>query len=112
MIRALSVARRSALKARTQAAKQLRALLVTAPEPVRDQWRRLSLAQLVSTAAASRPTTPPASPLAATKLALKSMAVRHQQLGAEIELLDRRSIAGPGTKGTRSSAPCREQSSG
>src|ERR687886_1199433 len=88
MIRALSVARRSAVKARTQAANQLRALLVTAPEPLRHQLRRLSLAQLVSTAAAFRPTTPLASPLAATKLALRSMARRHQQLSAEIEALD------------------------
>jgi transposase len=89
MIRALSVARRSALKARTQAANQLRALLVTAPEPVRHQLRRMGLAQLVRSAAAFRPTTPLPSPLAATKLALKSMAVRHQQLSAEIEALDR-----------------------
>src|SRR5918912_507097 len=88
MIRALSVARRSALNARTQAANQLRALLVTAPEPVRHQLRRMSRAQLVSTAAAFRPTMPLPSPLAATKLALKSMAVRYQQLSAEIEALD------------------------
>ena len=88
MIRALSVARRSAVKARTQAANQLRALLVTAPESVRQQLRRLSLAQLVSTAATFRPTRPLPSPLAATKLALKSMAVRHQQLSAEIAALD------------------------
>jgi transposase len=89
MIRALSVARRSALKARTQAANQLRALLVTAPEPVRHQLRRMSLKQLVSTAATFRPTTPLSSPLAATKLALKSMAMRYQQLSAEMETLDR-----------------------
>src|ERR687885_1684717 len=89
MIRTLNVARRSAVKARTQAANQLRALLVTAPEPMRHQLRRMSLAQLVSTAAAFRPTTPLPSPLAATKLDLKSMAVRHQQLSAEIEALDR-----------------------
>jgi transposase len=89
MIRALSVARRSALKARTQAANQLRALLVTAPEPVRHQLRRMSLRQLVSTAVTFRPTTPLSSPLAATKLALKSMAMRYQQLSAEMETLDR-----------------------
>jgi transposase len=89
MIRALSVARRSAVKARTQAANQLRALLVTAPEPLRQQLRRMSLTELVSTVAAFRPATPLPSPLAATKLALKSMAVRYQQLSAEIEMLDR-----------------------
>src|SRR3712207_5918825 len=42
MVRALHVARRSALKARTQAANQLRALLVTAPEELRAELRGLS----------------------------------------------------------------------
>ena len=38
-IRMLRVARRSAVKARTQAANQLGSLVVTAPEPVRHQLR-------------------------------------------------------------------------
>ena len=87
MIRALQAARRSALKARTQAANQLHALVVTAPEGLRARLRRLALPHLVATAAAFRPgvlTTP----AAATKLALRSLAVRHRQLTAEIAALD------------------------
>ena len=49
----------------------------------------MSLNELVNTAATFRPATPLPGPLAATKLALKSMALRHQQLSAEIEMLDR-----------------------
>ena len=87
MIRTLRLARRSAMKARTQAANQLHALVVTAPEGLRARLRRLALPHLVATAAAFRPgvlTTP----TAATKLALRSLAVRHRQLTAEIAALD------------------------
>jgi transposase len=42
MIRALRTARRSAVKARGQAANQLQALVVTAPETLRDRLGRLS----------------------------------------------------------------------
>jgi transposase len=56
MVRTLHVARRSALKARTQAANQLHALLVTAaPEELRAQLRGLSTAKLVAAAARFRP---------------------------------------------------------
>ncbi len=58
MVRTLHVARRSALKARTQAANQLRALLLTAPEELRAQLRGLSTAKLVTTAARFRPSDP------------------------------------------------------
>src|SRR5215212_4476717 len=55
MVRALHVARRSAVKARTQAANQLRALLVTAPEELKAELRDLSTAKLVAVAARFRP---------------------------------------------------------
>jgi transposase len=48
MIGSLRLARRSAVKARTQAANQLKALLVTAPDVLRAQLRRLPLTELVS----------------------------------------------------------------
>src|SRR5262245_34780626 len=86
-VRALQAARRSAMKARTQAANQLHALVVTAPDPLRARLRRLSSARLVATAAAFRPGAL-ISPGAATKLALKSIAVRYRRLSAEIEALD------------------------
>ncbi len=44
-IRALRVARRSAVKARTQAGNQLRDLIITAPEQVRDKLAGLATAQ-------------------------------------------------------------------
>jgi transposase len=91
MIRTLRLARRSAMKARTQAANQLHALVVTAPDDLRTRLRVLPLAELVRLALAFRPVRPGtalATPAAATKLALKSLAVRYRQLSAEIEALD------------------------
>jgi transposase len=55
MIRALRAARRSAVKARSQAANQLRASLVTAPETLRNRLRGLSIRELVAVAARFRP---------------------------------------------------------
>ena len=54
MIRALRAARRSAIKARTQAANQLQALRVTAPEGLRHRLRGLPTKELVSVAARFR----------------------------------------------------------
>ncbi|MDQ6670150.1 MAG: IS110 family transposase [Chloroflexota bacterium] len=88
MLRTLRVARQSAMKARTQAANELHALLVTAPEAVRTQLRRLKVPQLVATAAAFRLGPDLATPTAATKAALKSIARRYQHLSAEIDALD------------------------
>jgi transposase len=50
MIRALRAARRSAVKAKTQAANQLQGLRVTAPEQLRRRLRGLSTKELVSVA--------------------------------------------------------------
>ena len=91
MIRTLRLTRRSAMKARTQAANQLHALVVTAPDELRARLRALPLAELVRIAAAFRPVrtgTALGTPLAAAKLALKGLAVRYRQLSAEIDALD------------------------
>jgi transposase len=88
MIRSLRLARRSAVKARTQAANQLTALLVTAPDGLRAQLRRLPLAELVATAARLRPDQVPATPTDAAKFALRSVAGRWLQLTEEITALD------------------------
>jgi hypothetical protein len=82
------VARQSALKARTQAANEMHALVVTAPDTMRAQLRKLKLPQLVSSAAAFRPSAKLTTPTAATKLALKSIATRYRHLTAEIDALD------------------------
>src|SRR5215207_5251112 len=88
MIRLLRVARRSALKARTQAANQLHALVLTAPDPLRARLRGWTLERLVPVVAAFRPGPVLDTPLAATKLALKSLAGRYQRLSAEIATLE------------------------
>jgi transposase len=87
MLRVLRVARRSAVKAHTQAANQLASLVVTAPEALRQQLRPLGPAQLVRTAARLRPG-PLTTPTAAAKLALRELARRAQTLSAEIQRLD------------------------
>jgi len=89
MVRSLRVARQSALKARTQAANELHALVVTAPDATRAELRRLKLAQLVTRAAAFRRSAELTTSTAATKLALKSVALRYQHLSAEIDALDK-----------------------
>ena len=88
MIRSLRVARRSAMKARTQAANQLHALVITCPEPLRSRLHRLPVGALAELAARFRPG-PMDSPQAASKLALRHLARRHVALGAEIADLDR-----------------------
>jgi transposase len=50
MLRTLRVARQSAIKARTQAANQLHALVVTAPDGIRAQLRPLKVPKLVVSA--------------------------------------------------------------
>jgi transposase len=87
-IRALRVARRSAVKARTQAINQLRALLLTGPAELREQLRGLTAGTLIDTCARLRPTTDLADPVQATKAALRRLARRHQQLSEEIRELD------------------------
>jgi transposase len=88
MIRSLRVARRSAMKMRTQSFQQMKALIVTAPAELREQLRSLSRDRLVDTAACLRPG-PVTSVAAAVKLTLKCLAQRHQMLTTEIAMLDR-----------------------
>src|SRR5215213_9442567 len=88
MVRVLHMVRRSAVKARTQAANQLRSLLVTAPEELKAQLRGLSTAKLVATAARFRPGGFPDEVRTATKLAMRSVARRHQRLSEEIAELE------------------------
>ncbi len=91
MIRTLRLTRRSAMKARTQAANQLHALVVTAPDDLRARLRPLPMAGLITLVAAFRPVRAGpvlSTPVAAAKLALKGLAIRYRQLSAEIDALD------------------------
>jgi transposase len=88
MIRTLRAARRSAIKARTQAANQLQALRVTAPEELRNRLRALSTKELVCVAARFRLAGDPHDVPTATKFTLRSVARRYEALSAEISELE------------------------
>ena len=87
---ALRVARRSAIDQRADVIRQIKSLIVTAPEALRAQLRPLSDAQLIRHCATRRPDPKQASdPQTATVVALRSLACRHQQLSTEITQLDK-----------------------
>lgn len=88
MIRSLHLVRRSAQKARRQAANQLHALVVTAPDELRDQLRGLTVDKLVALALTWRPGAA-STATSVSKLALRSLARRYQHLDAEAAELDR-----------------------
>lgn len=79
MIRILKSVKDSAMKARTQAMNQIRALIVTAPTDLRDTLRALSSSKLIDRCIRLRPGSIP-TPLATMKLMLRSLARRHRNL--------------------------------
>lgn len=87
-IRALRIARESAMEARSRIANQLHALRVTAPDQLRDELRDRSLDELVRRASRLRVPATVDAPTAATRLAMRSLARRYQALSAEIATLD------------------------
>jgi transposase len=87
-IRVLRISRASAVKSRTQTILQLRNLILTAPEDLRDALRDLTVKQLVEHCARWHRRAPDGA-RQATRQALRSLARRHQQLDAEIAELDR-----------------------
>ncbi|MBD3141562.1 IS110 family RNA-guided transposase [Microbispora bryophytorum] len=88
-VRNLRVARRSAVDQRADAQRQIKALIVTAPDDLRERLRGLPVKQLISICAGLRPDqADTASPATAAKIALRSLARRHQRLSEEIDELD------------------------
>jgi transposase len=87
-IRALRIARRSAVKARTQTINQLRGLLVTAPAGLRETLAGMAPVLLIEACARLRPGADLRDPLAGTKAALRRLARRYQTLDSEISELD------------------------
>jgi len=88
-LRVLQTVHRSARKARTQALNQLHALVLTAPEPIRDQLRALTNPALVTTCAGYRPSK--GDDLnCITRLGLRELAVRVRDLDAQISRLQTR----------------------
>lgn len=88
MIRTLRAARNSAIKAKTQAANQLKNLRVTAPDELQQRLHGLSTRRMVPVAARFRPGSEPEDVQSATKFAMRSIARRHQALSEEVAELD------------------------
>ncbi|SDZ55899.1 Transposase [Saccharopolyspora shandongensis] len=87
-VRVLRVARRSAVKARTQAMNQIRGLLVSAPAMLREQVAGLDRTTLIRTLARLQPGKDLSHPLTATREALRRLSHRHQTMDDEIAELD------------------------
>ena len=92
-IRTLSLARRSAVKARTVAANQINAVAVTAPEHLRDRLRGLKTPEMVKVCARWRLDAAGDPAARAAKRALRALASRHRALTAEIKGLDAELLA-------------------
>jgi transposase len=86
-IRVLRLARRSAVKARTQAGNQVLAILNTAPEELHRLCQGRRLVDLVAMARRFRCKSA-TTPLTAAKVALRALAQRWSALDAEIHQLD------------------------
>jgi transposase len=88
-LRNLRVARRCAISHRADSIRRIKTLIITAPEPLRDQLRDLPARELIATCAALRPD--PARighPCQAAKAALRSLARHHNHLTDQITDLD------------------------
>jgi len=85
-IRALRTADRSARNARIKALNQMRALLLTGPEELREQFRDTTPWRMVRTAARLRPGDPTTA-VGATKFTLRVLARRVLELEAEMKEL-------------------------
>ena len=89
-LRALNIARRSAVKAQQAAWRQINALLVNTRPELRDRYRGLPEAKLLTTLHDSRPDQLHNSDDADTMHALRTLARRHRALADEISQLDER----------------------
>lgn len=83
-IRALRIARSSAIKARTQAANQIRDLIRTGPDDLRDRLHPLTTRQRVETCSRLRITDRHTTADIACRTALRILAKRHQALSREV----------------------------
>jgi transposase len=87
MIRMLKGTKDSAMKARTQAVNQMKAVVVTAPVELRAELRHMNTSQLVARCARWN-NGYLETPKSAARYALRSLARRHAQLSQEIEAID------------------------
>lgn len=87
-IRILRVAFTSARNSRTRVALQIRDLIITAPDQLREALGSLTTAQRVARCARFRLGGDTAEPTAATRLALRTLARRYEALSAELAELN------------------------
>jgi transposase len=87
-LRLLLVARRSAVDARREALTQLRAVIVTAPEPLRQELRRLAEGKLVNRCSRFRRTGSAGADELATRIVLRSLARRVRAATVEADELE------------------------
>ncbi len=87
-IRVLMAVRRSAMKARVAAHRQIMSLLITAPDALRTRFGHLDGDKLIDTLTVTRPGLATDTVAAATGQALRRLARRHQALTAEITEID------------------------
>ncbi|MFB7666785.1 IS110 family transposase [Kitasatospora sp. NPDC056138] len=88
-LRSLRVARRSAVSQRADVSRQMKTLIITAPEELRAAVRNMGDRQLIATCSAWRPNAERAGePTVAARLALRTLARRYQRLTEEIDELD------------------------
>ena len=88
-MRLVRVERRSAIKARTQAANQLHGTISTAPEPLRQRLHGKTVRAIVKLAASFRVAEPSASLDATVRYVLRGLARRWLALNEEIKRLDK-----------------------
>jgi len=88
-LRLLLIARRSAVDVRREALTQLRAVIVTAPDGLRQELRGLPLRKLIDRCRLLRQTRTAGSDELATRLVLKSLARRIEAATAEADELER-----------------------
>jgi transposase len=88
-LRLLLLARRSAVDVRRLALVQLRSVIVTAPESIRDQLRQLPLGQLIRRCSCFRRSSSRPTDELATVLVLRSLARRITSATAEADELER-----------------------
>lgn len=88
-LRILLAERRSAVKAKSQTMNQIHALLVTAPEHVRNAYRATTNAkQLIDTLTRTRPGVGGTTPEQIARQSLKRLACRHRALGTDVTAID------------------------
>lgn len=88
-MRILIAERRSAAKTKTQTLNQIHALLITAPETVRNAYRSLAGAKLLAALVHSRPgAAESADPAQVARQTLKRLACRHAMLNDEVTIID------------------------